>query len=201
VVDTGNAHAYTVVQIEISEQSDASLVTPGAPTPEAVSQQIGDLVKNTSSAWYDTRTQHLSGATDPAFLQIGAPKKQSNAFDPLLILWILLGVLGVVIFGIIIYRVRKYKLDQRGNPWERQMQDAEKAKPTKTAQREFQVAMASVPSQTSAPTVVAPAAATSDPQLTDDAIPGWSRLYDASTGAYYYYNNSTGQSTWERPRS
>jgi hypothetical protein len=204
VVDTGNAD-YTAVQIQISEQSDSSLANPNAPTPDAIATEIGNLVKNSSSPWYDTRNQHLSGATDPGFLQVGPPKKKSNAFDPLLIVYIVIGVLVLVVVGVIIYRVYKWKLDQRGNPWERQMQDAEKNKPTKTAQREFQVAMASVPGQppTTSPTVVAPAAATSD--LTDAASspalpPGWTQRYDQASGQYYYYNTASGQSQWELPQ-
>lgn len=29
--------------------------------------------------------------------------------------------------------------------------------------------------------------------------PGWERLYDDESGEYYFYNQDTGESSWERP--
>jgi len=201
----------TLIQIKITNESDPSQATPNSPSPNDIAQEIKSLAQNKSSKWYDTTSQHISGATDPAFSPvIGAPPKKKNAFDPLIIAWALIGLFGFLVIVVIIWKARKSYLDAKGNEWERQMKETEAQKETETAKNVFSVEMNAAttkpPPAGPAPIVYSAPGATDAqpaemqvPAMTDDAPPGWRRVYDEKSGAYYFFNEQSGQSTWQRP--
>jgi len=197
---TADQFTVSIVQPGSSSFTDVTVTITADSTnvsvPNDIANQIAGMITNHSSPWYNTSSQQLSSATDPSFAPIiGTPQKSKNPFNPLLILWIALGVLGLILLVFVIYKARKAYLNSKGDAWGRHLHKLETERATTTTAKDVFAVELGSGAPASSPVPVSPT-----PTATDDLPEGWQMKYDAGQKANYYYNEGTGQSSWERPR-
>jgi len=211
----------TVISITPTGSSTAivklNITDPGLPAPApSVSDTTRDfadfisaLATNPQSAFY-ANGRHVSQLSDPTYTPVIAelkPPSQSGGGNSVPVMYIAVAIVAVIVVILLLvcgYFGKKYWTQRQGDVERtKRVQMAALNSPEPTTRSARTTGAGGVVSGVIVDDPVAPIVATTSPirfHATQKTISGdWQKIWDEAQGAYYYYNNNTGQSTWEKP--